>query len=287
MRRVPVLLAVAILALVPAVPANAGVIAANVVDHILTVTGTGQGDTITIGCDAGEVTVNQSQPDGGPEPCSRLQRILVFAGGGDDRVSLSDVGPAAFGDLVFVSVAGQDGDDVLIGSGIGDELSGGGGFDELRGGGGADLLEPGPGSGSVAGGKGRDEVAVVGNADWSVNDDRIASIPDGDEITLGSVEAVRVTGGGGDNIISTGSYSGSVTALGLDGNDRISTGGGNDHLVGGDGNDYMDAGAGNDLLEGGRGNDALRGGPGNDVLKGGPGDDSCTGGPGADAELSC
>jgi Ca2+-binding RTX toxin-like protein len=285
-RALPLLLATGFV-LVPMGPASAGTVAANVVDHILTVTGTGEGDSITIRCESGEVTVNQTQPDGGPEACSALRRILVFAEGGADRVSLGDVGPAGFGDLVFVSVAGEDGDDVLIGSGIGDELSGGGGYDDLRGGGGADLLEPGPGSGSAAGNKGRDEVAVVGNADWSVSDDRVASIPDGDEVTLGSVEAVTVTGGAGDNIISTGSYTGNVTAIGLDGNDRISTGDKADHLVGGDGNDYMDSGAGNDLLEGGRGNDALRGGTGNDVVKGGPGDDTCTGGPGADAELSC
>jgi Ca2+-binding RTX toxin-like protein len=287
MKRALPLLVTTIVGLAQMPAASAGTIAANVVDHILTVTGTGEGDDITIRCESGDVTVNQTQPDGGPEACSTLRRVLVFAGGGADRVSLGDVGPAAFGELVSVSVDGEEGDDVLIGSGIGDELLGGGGFDELRGGGGADLLEPGPGSGSALGSKGRDEVAVTGNVDWSVNDDRVASIPDGDEVTLGSIEAVAVTGGRGDNVISTGSFTGSVTAFGLDGDDLISTGDKGDRLVGGDGNDYMDSGAGNDELEGGRGNDAMRGGTGNDVLKGGPGDDTCTGGPGADSELSC
>ena len=273
--------------LAPLGTASAGAIAANVVDHILTVTGSGEGDAITIRCESGEVTVNQSQPGGGPESCSTLRRILVFAEGGADRVSLGEVGSAAFDDLAIVVVDGEGGDDTLIGSGIGDELDGGGGVDELRGGGGADVLYPGPGSGSAIGGKGHDEVSVSGDADWSVNDERIARIPEGDEVTLGSVEAVAIAGGRGDNIVSTGSFSGSVSVAGLGGDDRIATGPKHDHLDGGDGNDYLDAGAGNDLLGGKAGADALRGSEGNDELRGGTGDDTCTGGPGADSELSC
>jgi Ca2+-binding RTX toxin-like protein len=275
------------LLLTPMGPASAGTISANVVDHILTVTGTGEGDAITIRCEGGEVTVNQSQPDGGPESCSTLRRILVFAEGGADRVSLGEVAPATFGDLANVVVDGGGGDDTLIGSGIGDQLDGGAGSDELRGGGGVDVLSPGPGSGSAIGGKGHDEVSVMGNADWSVNDERIARIPGGDEVTLVSVESIAVAGGRGDNTISAVSFSGSVSASGLEGDDRIATGAKHDHLDGGGGNDYLDSGAGNDLLEGKAGADALRGGEGNDELRGGPGDDTCTGGPGADSELSC
>jgi Ca2+-binding RTX toxin-like protein len=272
--------------LLPVPPASAGTIAANIADHILTVTGTGAGDAITIRCEGGDVTVNQNQPDGGTEPCSSLRRILVFAEGGGDRVSLGDVGPGAFPDLSEVTVKGEGGDDVLIGSGIADTLNGGGGADELRGGGGSDVLAPGPGSGSVIGGTGHDEVAVSGNADWSVNDERVARIG-GDEVTLRSVESVSVRGGRGDNTISAISYMGSVTAFGLGGDDLISTGGKHDRLVGGDGNDLLDSAAGNDRLEGGAGADVLRAGEGNDELRGGPGDDTCIGGPGADSELSC
>ena len=287
MRRALVLLIATGFVLVPAGIASAGAITANVADHILTVTGSAEGDDITIRCEGGEVTVNQNQPDGGPESCSVLRRILVFAEGGADRVSLGEVGPAAFGDLTLVIVEGEGGDDTLIGSGFGDQLDGGGGFDEVRGGGGGDLLVPGPGSGSAIGGKGHDEVSVSGNADWSVNDERIARIPGGDEVTLSSVESVAVTGGRGDNTISTISFTGSVSAFGLGGDDRIASGPKHDHLDGGDGDDYIDAGDGNDLLEGKAGADALRGGLGNDELRGGPGDDTCTGGPGADSELSC
>jgi Ca2+-binding RTX toxin-like protein len=288
MRRALALAAVLGALAAPVLTARAGgTIAANVADHILTVTGTAEGDGITVGCEDGSVTVNRNQPDGGPEACAELERILVFAEGGSDRVSLGEVGPVAFGRLEVVIVAGEAGDDTLIGSGIGDELRGGAGIDVLRGGGGADELLPGLGSGEAIGGKGRDEVSVTGDADWSVNDERIARTTSGEEIALGSIEVVQVTGGRSANTISTGSFTGHVIAFGQGGDDLVATGAKADHLDGGDGNDYMDAGSGDDLLEGGRGSDALRGGFGDDVLRGGPGDDACTGGPGADAELSC
>ena len=288
MRRLLLSLTAAWIVLAPAGTASAGAIAANVADHILTVTGSGEGEAITVGCDSGEVTVNQSQPDGGPEPCADLRRILVFAEGGSDRVSLGGVTPGAFDSLGDVVVDGEAGDDTLIGSGLGDLLDGGGGTDTLRGGGGSDLLQPGPGAGDVTGGKGHDTVTVEGNASWTINDERILRLTtDSLEIALSSVEAAVVTAGNGDDTLSGASFSGSLFLFGGRGDDRIQSGARHDTLDGGDGNDYLDSGAGNDLLEGRAGADALRGGEGNDELRGGPGDDTCTGGPGADSELSC
>ena len=279
-------LAVVGVALAP--PVIAGDVSANVIDHILTVSGTDGGESITIRCEGGEVTVNQAQPGGGPEACSTLRRILVFGEDGDDRVSLGEVGPAAFDDLDSVVVSGDAGDDTLIGSGLADELLGGGGVDSLRGGGGADELLPGPGPGEVVGGKGHDTVSVSGNGDWGVSDERIIRItPDSEEITLSSVEAAEVTGGAGDNTISGASFSGPLVLFGLRGDDLIQSGPKDDLIDGGEGGDYLDSGAGDDLIEGRTGDDVLRGGDGNDELRGGPGDDVCSSGPGADSELSC
>ena len=275
------------IALVPIAPASAGGIAANVADHILTVTGTAADEGVTIGCDGGNVTVNQGAPDGGPEPCSSLRRILVFAEGGADRVSLGDVIPSTFDRLDDVTLSGGPGDDTLIGSGIGDVLQGGGGIDELRGGGGSDLLEPGQGPGALVGGKGHDTASVQGDSDWGVDDAAIARTTPDEQITLGSVEAAVVVGGRGDNTILGASFSGSLFLSGLGGDDLIQSGPRHDEIAGGEGNDFLDAGAGNDVVEGDGGSDALRGGEGNDQLLGGPGDDTCNGGPGADSELSC
>jgi len=287
MRRalVPIVAAGALLA--PIAPASAEAIVVNVADHILTVTGTSADEGVTIGCDGGEVTVNQGAPDGGPEPCASLRRILVFAEGGADRVSLGEVTPSTFERLSDVTLDGGPGDDTLIGSGIGDVLQGGGGIDELRGGGGSDLLAPGPGSGALIGGKGHDTASVQGDSDWGVDDQQIVRTGPDQVVTMRSVEAAVVVGGRGDNTISGASFSGSLFLSGQGGDDKIQSGSRHDELAGGDGSDFLDAGPGNDLLKGGAGSDALRGGEGNDQLLGGPGNDTCDGGLGADSELSC
>ena len=43
-------------------PAAAGGISAEIADRILTVRGTAQGDTVTVRCEGGDVTVNQARP---------------------------------------------------------------------------------------------------------------------------------------------------------------------------------------------------------------------------------
>src|SRR5262245_59475536 len=107
--------------------ASAGGVSAEVADRVLPVTGTDQADAITVRCQAGDVSVNQSPPSGGPDACGDLRRIVVTAGGGSDIVHLGDVTRTAFGDLTRVHVRGEEGTDRLVGSEFGDELHGGGG----------------------------------------------------------------------------------------------------------------------------------------------------------------
>ncbi len=270
------------------IPASwAGVIVSNVADGILTVTGTAGGDDVTVRCEGGEVTVNQTQPSGGPISCGDLRRILVFAGGGSDRVSLGELTRSVFDGLEATSVSGQDGDDTLIGSDLGDELIGGNGVDSLRGGTGRDRLLPGSGGGEALGGKGRDVVSVTGDENWTVNDSLLRSTTADEDTTLSSIETAVITGGGGTNLISAGTFSGNLRLDGGGGGDLLQSGSGNDTIDGGGGNDFIQSGDGNDVLGGGSGDDVLRGDSGNDELDGGPGDDTCTGGPGADSVVSC
>jgi Ca2+-binding RTX toxin-like protein len=100
-----------------------------------------------------------------------------------------------------------------------------------------------------------------------------------DEVTtLGSIEIATVTGGEGANLISGGSFTGSLRLKGRGAGDLLQAGAGNGRILGVDGNDFVQAGAGDDPLEGGGGDDSL---------SGGRGDDTCRGGPGADSFVSC
>jgi Ca2+-binding RTX toxin-like protein len=285
------MLAVAIAALatvVTAPPVSAGGISAEIADGELTVTGTDQDDTITVRCEGGDVTVNQSRPSGGPDACDGVVRIVVLAGGGADVVNLGEVSPNSFENLARVHVRGEEGADRIVGSERGDQLHGGGGVDELRGGKGADLLKPGAGAGQVLGGKGHDTVRMSGDDRWAVEDERITRFTPSEEVVeLASVEEAHVEGGGGNNTIVAAAFTGRVSMTGGDGADRIVSGAGNDALLGGSGRDQLLGGAGNDELRGGSGDDELRGGDGSDQLLGGGGDDVCVGGPGGDSFLSC
>lgn len=287
MRRL-LLFLVAILAasavLVP--PALAGTIDANVVDGVLTVNGTAGNDGITVECNGGDVTVNQADPSGGPVACSDLVRVRVFAGGGDDHVSLADVSPSTFGGLEDVTANGEDGEDTLIGSRLGDSLFGGDGVDTMRGGDGKDLLEPGPGPGEVLGGQGKDTVSVFGDGNWGLNDS-LMTFSSGDDYALRSIERAKIRAGNGNNLITAGTFSGALTVESGDGNDLIASGAGNDRLDGGAGDDFLQASGGNDALWGREGDDVLRGDNGNDRMDGGPGNDACTSGAGADTVVSC
>jgi Ca2+-binding RTX toxin-like protein len=269
-------------------PVSAVRISAEIADRVLTVTGTGQGDTVTVRCESGDVTVNHARPSGGPDACPDLRRIVVLAGAGPDVVNLGDITRDAFDDLGGVLVRGEEGADRLVGSEFGDELHGGGGVDELRGGRGADVIEPGAGAGQVVGGKGHDTVSMSGDDRWTAEDDRITRFTPAEEVTeLASVEEAVVEGGAGDNRIVTAAFSGRATLIGGDGADRLVSGAGKDLLEGGTGTDQLVAGAGNDKLRGGPGDDELRGGDGGDQLLGGGGDDACVGGAGGDSFQSC
>ncbi|MCO6454551.1 MAG: autotransporter-associated beta strand repeat-containing protein [Pirellulaceae bacterium] len=177
-----------------------------------------------------------------------LQRIVTFAQGGDDLVSIAAHVVDGNNDPIPVEFHGEDGDDYLTGAN------------------GDDILVGGPGRDRVLGGEGDNQLYGDGN----VPD------PDGIPIELPTDGNDNVSGRGGNDIIFGG---GGIDQLfGSDGDDYIHAGSGNDLVDGGLGDDVLIGAAGNDNLSGNYGNDILLGGAGDDQLLGRQGDDVLLGG---------
>ncbi len=162
------------------------------------------------------------------------------------------------------TIAGNGGDDQLIGSPYNDILSGGAGNDVLTGGAGNDQLSGGAGDDQLLGGEGND---------------RLSGGP-GEDVLWGGFGDDLLWGGAGNDLLH--GEGGNDTLRGGEGDDRLTGGAGNDRLYGNSGNDILDGGSGDDLLDGGIGDDILHGGEGNDTLKGGAGNDTAYGGEGND-----
>ena len=116
---------------------------------VLAVNGSSEGDMIRLDVRAGVLTVWE-----GTVPtayaAAAVRSIVVFASGGDDRVTLGRRVRIA------ATIDGGDGTDTLIGSSGADSLSGGAGNDRLTGGGGNDTLVGGAGFDRLFGGAGAD-----------------------------------------------------------------------------------------------------------------------------------
>ena len=157
----------------------AGTIVSNVADGVLTVTGTADADDVTVRCEGGDLTVNQTparwRPDQVRRPAAhpRVRRRGVRSGEPRRRHQFGLRQPGGNVHL------GAGGNDRLVGSEIGDDLLGGAGVDVISGESGPDHLVPGPGGGEVLGGKGRDTVSAEGDGDWQVNDARLRLVQAG------------------------------------------------------------------------------------------------------------
>lgn len=168
----------------------------------------------------------------------RVDSVIVHGGPGDDVLNLGDRG----------SVAGDEGDDILI----------------ARGG---------------SGGPGDDRMIVSGYGSGDDGDDQITGQDQSQELLGGpgndTIEALAgndsVSGGPGHDLIRGGT--GRDTLSGGPGNDRVYGNSGDDRLLGGTGRDFLSGGPGADRLYGNSGNDTLLGGAGRDFLSGGPGND--------------
>lgn len=129
-------------------------------------------------------------------------------------------------------------------------------------------------------------VTLIGVNPNSLTQDMF-NLPDGDTTTNASgvfqdpdVDTVYMGTSGNDTIEI--SSTDNVLVSGGEGDDTITTGSGHDILKGGEGDDTLKGNAGDDLLMGGEGSDTLIGDAGEDWLVGGEGDDTLTGGADAD-----
>ncbi|MCW9032619.1 MAG: VCBS domain-containing protein, partial [Rhodospirillales bacterium] len=116
----------------------------------------------------------------------------------------------------------------------------------------------------------------------TINGSNVIINGSGDFDGSGATEALNVTGGAGDNVITTGQYNDYID--GGDGKDTIDAGGGDDSVLGGAGNDHITGGEGNDYIYAGEGDDVVDGGIGDDHIDAGTGggDDTYIGGDGVD-----
>lgn len=250
--------------------------------------------------------------------------IVEEADGGRDTVATSvgytlpywaevlEVLPgAAFG-------SGNDRDDLILGSAVGDVLYGGLGNDTLRGNPGADTVYGGPGDDVADGGAGNDYLVggpgadtllggdgddslVAGEADGSFTGTLALDFGDGagGALTLSGIGTAADSLDGGAGTDHWFAAAGGVlldlrgrpgAALGVE---FFHGGAGADVLLldpataaatltGGDGNDTLSGSAGADQLHGENGDDLLLGQAGNDTSYGGAGDDTLRGGTGDD-----
>jgi trimeric autotransporter adhesin len=241
------------------------------------VNGTANADTINLGfADAGGESVRDSA----------TLADTVYAGAGNDVVSLfagNDVAHGGIGNDTVTggegndSITGNEGNDVLAGDNGNDTLVGSDGLDSLTGGDGEDLLQGGAGNDTIAGGVGNDTLDSGADADTLFgglgNDTyNIEGTASGDIVD-------EIGGDGIDTVFSTTTYtltSGveNLTLVEVVSSTAVGTGNtlaniiignsGNNILNGGDGNDTLNGGAGDDTLFGQAGDDSMAGGLGND-----------------------
>lgn len=192
------------------------------------------------------------------------------------RLTVGDVGrkldATAFtaGVVTLLGGAGNDtllggaGADMLSGVDGNDSLVGGAGNDTANGAAGNDSLTGGLGDDSLVGGTGPDRLIEVADANLTLTDTALAGL--GADV-LSGIETAQLTGGKGNNTLNASGFSlGTVTLIGLEGNDSLTGTSLADVLDGGAGNDSLFGLAGNDSLTGGVGNDGLDGGSDSDVI---------------------
>ncbi len=146
------------------------------------------------------------------------------------------------------TIAGTEGNDVLVGTGDKDVICGYQGDDVIRGLSGPDIIFGGAGKDRMRGGPGSDR--LYGE--------------DGND---------RVRGGNGADQVY--GQIGNDRLFGDDWNDYLAGGYGNDHFDGGPGSDYAHDSYGNDVAFLGTGRDQFYSDRGIDVVHGGPGSDFC------------
>ena len=202
---------------------------AKIQKHVLTVTGTSDDDTLTLGLAAGDPTTLLI---GTGDSFIRFNRnqfnaIVVNAGDGNDSVSI-DESNGVFTDTDATTLNGEGGDDTLKGGSGNETLVGGDGNDFIDGNRGADVAlmgagddtfqwDPGDGSDTVEGQDGTDEMlfngaSVAEKVDLSANGSRLRFTRDVANITMDTegVESVVFNALGGADQVTVNDLSGTA-----------------------------------------------------------------------------
>ncbi len=231
-------------------------------------TGDGQLDRVTVDGTAGNDTINVSSVNNVFQVTGASANVAVFHAEGNDQLVVD-------GGAGNDTMTGSQGGEFLLGGAGNDTITGGQGNDVLNGGAGNDTIiwNAGDGSDLVDGGDGIDALIVNGgNAAETItitaNGGRVRVDAAPFNIDAGTIEAVEIHAGGGDDVITAGNGLAAIATLTIDG------GAGNDTITGGDGGDVLFGADGNDTVIGGRGNDVALLGAGNDVFVWNPGDGS-------------
>ncbi|MFK7940176.1 MAG: Ig-like domain-containing protein [Roseovarius sp.] len=203
----------------------------------------GEGDDSILAGDGNDTVTGDSGvfgaalPNDGTDPEPTNNQDTIDGGAGDDVID------------------GGDDNDVLMGGLGNDSIDGGVDDDDISGGAGDDTLIGGDGSDTVDGGDGNDIIDTTSTdvlPDEGFNDPTDVPVdPDPDN------NRDFVTGGAGDDTISTG-----------DDADTIRAGDGNDVIDGGIDDDDIRGGSGDDMIVGGEGDDTINADDGNDTIMG-------------------
>ncbi|MBI2927688.1 MAG: PxKF domain-containing protein [Verrucomicrobia bacterium] len=161
-------------------------------------------------------------------------RITVFLGDQGDRVEI------ATSVALYCQLAGEDGDDTLLGGNAGNQLHGGPGNDFLRGGAAYEGLD------------------VGADADMVLTDTTLTVLSTGEVDTFEGIEIIVLHGGPSDNVLDASAVTAGsrlyVVLYGEEGDDRLTGGHGSDFISGGEGNDFIYLpGEGDDTIDGGPG----------------------------------
>lgn len=175
----------------------------------------------------------------GNESLLNISRIILNGGAGDN---LFDARLAS----VSVQLAGNAGNDILLGGRRADTILGGEGNDVISGGGSVDVL---------SGGNGFDDWLEEADANFTVNGITVTSEMTGSE-RVTDIERITVIGGDRANMIDASRAGVPVILIGGRGNDTLLGGSLADTLSGGNRND-LPVNDGEDSLNGGVGVDVL------------------------------
>jgi len=299
MTRKTLLAAATAAATIAVFPAAANAATVNVTGTLITVTGDGTDEAITIADAGGVITVDGAATTAAADNTFDL---TVNAAGGVDTILVNTP------NLRIVTLNGDAGNDTITGNADNDVINGGDGLDTLNGGAGNDrisgnndndtmngdagndvmvwnpgddddVINGGAGGGDEAelnGGNGPEAFSATPLPNGRAKFERLSPAPFNLDVSpANDTERLVLNGNGGDDtMVSDPTVTHAMLLNGGTGLDTLGGGGGADLINGGDDNDTLTGGPGIDRLVGDRGGDSMDGGADDDTLVWNNGDGS-------------